>query len=172
MRQFYAIAALLALLALSACALPLNYQASRHDLTLAKDRSAPELALLEHRLYREFTVGDGERTICAARRMSDGGVEALTANQEERLILRFPRLAPFERCTLVDDLYRDVEAGRPAALIDYTPLVCENATHCFGSSGWRPGRAPYAGTDYELTYRGYWQVREDMDPIILTGAEG
>ena len=55
--------AALGLTMLSACALPLNYQASRHPYALASDASAPELALLEHRLYREFANIKGDVTV-------------------------------------------------------------------------------------------------------------
>ena len=159
--------ALVSALALSACAVPLNYQASRHEFTLANDPDAPQLALLEHRLYREFAqVGDAV-TVCAARREGEGLV-ALAADEEERLILRFPQLAPFDRCTLDGGQYRDDEAGRSAHMVEIFDFSCESATHCFGSAGWRPRQERFAHTEYELTYRGYWQVLEYGEPIVLT----
>ena len=84
------------------------------------------------------------------------------------MILRFPRLAPFERCQIDGDSLRDVEADRPARIVEIFDVRCEDARLCYGSAGWRPGRVPYAYTEYELVFDGYWRISEDSEPIILT----
>ena len=96
----------------------------------------------------------------------------LAPEEEERLILRFPQLAPFDRCSLSGGAYRDAEAERPARFIEVFDFRCESATHCFGSAGFRTGQEPLAHTEYELTFRGYWRIEEDIEPIVLTGAGG
>ncbi|HYD24075.1 MAG TPA: hypothetical protein VEB68_04705 [Croceibacterium sp.] len=95
---------------------------------LAGDRGQPELALLEHALTGYFAgAGATAPTTCAALSPT-----ALTAEQEEALIVRFARLAPIARCRAQGSGVVDAITGAPARLVQLYDFTCRDAGHCAG----------------------------------------
>jgi len=125
---------------------------------LAGDRDQPVLALFEHVLTGYFAgTGATGPTICPELRPA-----ALTAEQEQALIVRFVRLAPAERCKPGEQGPVDAITGEPAALVQIYDFACTDANLC---NGWvqLPG-AP--ATRYAMRFEeGAW--RFDSDRRIL-----
>jgi hypothetical protein len=95
---------------------------------LARDQAQPVLALFEHVLGDHFAAGGSSMpTTCAALRPV-----ALTAQQEQALILRFVRLAPVQRCKPQGAGHVDSITGRPAVVVQVYNFTCADAAHCTG----------------------------------------
>jgi hypothetical protein len=121
---------------------------------LSADRAQPLLALAEHVLGSHF-VGDtaGMPSTCLVVRPT-----ALTAQQEEDLVLRFTRLAPAQRCRADGAGHVDTITGQPAQVIQLYDFACTAATRC---TGWAmlPGQP---ATRYTMDYRdGAWAFAGD-----------
>lgn len=152
-------AAPVALLLLAACAPPQVPSQNPTDLPpvyppLAAAQSQPVLALAEQALTHYFT-GDTSSlpTTCLTVRPA-----ALSADQEEQLILRFPRLAPAGRCRAQGPGYVDAITDKPAAVVQVYDFTCADAAHC---TGWAmlPGQ-PTA--HYTMTFEGgAWRFAAD-----------
>lgn len=121
---------------------------------LAGDRAQPVLALFEHVLAPYFAAaGSAVPTTCASLRPT-----ALTAQQEEALVLRFPRLAPAARCRPAGAGHVDSITGKPAAVVQVYEFACRDAANC---TGWAmlPGMP---ATQYTMTFAGSaWQFAGD-----------
>lgn len=121
---------------------------------LAQDRAQPVLALFEHVLVPYFAAGGAALpTTCATLRPA-----ALTAAQEEALILRLPRLAPAARCRAAGAGYVDAITGKPAAAVQVYEFACADADHC---TGWvmLPGKP---ATRYTMEFAGgTWRFAGD-----------
>jgi hypothetical protein len=123
---------------------------------LAADPSRPVLALFEHVLTGYFAeAGASGPTVCAHLSPS-----ALSAEQEEALILRFVRLAPAERCIEgASGEYRDAITGEPARTVRVYDFACREEAPC---SGWvsAPGRP---ATRYTMRFvGGAWRFDGDQ----------
>jgi hypothetical protein len=110
---------------------------------LAEDQAQPGLALAEHVLAAYFAENPSPPMVCvsmAPRRFDDA--------QEKSLIVRFPRLAPFDRCS-----------GAPAQVLQIYEFACDTPVTC---SGWAnvPGRP---STRYVLRWQdGSWRFAADL----------
>ena len=126
---------------------------------LSEDPSQPALALFEHVLTGHFAAfGANPPTTCAVLRPG-----ALTAEQEEELIVRFVRLAPASRCTgSADTPPRDAITNEPAAVVQVYDFACRSPTQC---TGWvsAPGSP---AKRYAMAYEG-GQWRFTADPRLL-----
>ena len=162
------VACAILVLALTGCTTPLNYEVSRDPDSLARDPSAPMLALLEHDIYRLLQQTEQPISYCAARRLEDGSLASLPDGDERRLLDRFAELAPFERCQMVAGRYYDALTGRTATIVEAFDLSCKTATRCTAKGGIRIDSLPYAHTEYELTFDGYWRVEVVDLGIVLT----
>lgn len=121
---------------------------------LANDQARPVLALAEHALAQYFAgdVGDLPTTCLTVR------PAALTAEQEEQLILRFNRLAPAARCRAQGAGYVDSITESPAAVVQIYEFACTGAAQC---SGWGmlPGQA---AARFAMTFEGgAWRFAAD-----------
>jgi hypothetical protein len=96
---------------------------------LADDQAQPALALFEHVLTGHFAAfGANPPTTCAMLRP-----RALSAEQEEALIIRFVRLAPASRCVATAGAWRDAITDDPAQVVEVYDFACSAPTQC---SGW------------------------------------
>lgn len=153
----------------ASCALPLNLQAARHPRSVAADPQAPELALLELRLERHFAdQGNAPPTTCAALGQYRDQ-RALPEPFEERLMLRFPRLAPFERCAWRGGEYSDAETGAPAVVFDVHDLACDNPRSCTAWAGFRQSDRVNGWRFYALEFADKWRVFRRELNIVQTG---
>ena len=156
------------LLALAGCVLPLNASTAQHEFSPAGDPDAPQLALLEFRIEREYVRYGSARLLCAAVGRADAQ-QPLAEEDQQRLMIRFPALAPLSRCEMREGEYVDAITGEPAAVIELFDFTCDTATRCHGSAGFRYGANVAGFTIYDLEYAGYWRVREEPNNIVLTG---
>lgn len=121
---------------------------------LARDRSQPVLALFERVLGDYFAAGSARLpTTCAQLRPA-----ALTAQQEQALILRFVRLAPAQRCRAAGSGLVDAVTGRPAAVVQVYDFACATPDQC---AGWAmvPGQP---ATRHALRFEGgEWRFTSD-----------
>jgi len=104
---------------------------------LAQDRGQPALALIEHVLGEHFAGPGGGAdppTTCVELRPA-----GLSAEQEQALIARFPRLAPRSRCDTRDPPPEDGITGERAMVLQVYGLECSEPAQC---TGWvaRPGQ--------------------------------
>jgi hypothetical protein len=126
---------------------------------LAEDPSRPVLALFEHVLTGYFAeAGARGPTVCAALSPT-----ALTADQEEALILRFVRLAPADRCRETGGGgWSDAITGEPAQVVHVYDFACREEAPC---RGWvtAPGKPAMR---YTMRFvDGIW--RFDADPRVI-----
>lgn len=121
---------------------------------LSEDPDQPALALFEHVLTGYFAgAGVSGPTVCPVL-----SPQALTAEQEQALIVRFVRLAPAERCNSGAQGSVDGITGGPATLVQVYDFACRSPDLC---SGWvqAPG-AP--ATRYAMRFeRGAWRFDSD-----------
>ena len=121
---------------------------------LAEDREQPALALFEHVLKGHFAAfGANPPTTCASLRP-----QALGAEQEEALIIRFVRLAPASRCLAVGSGWRDAITEEPAQVVEVYDFACRSPTQC---TGWvsAPGSA---AARYAMRFEsGRWSFTRD-----------
>ena len=165
-------------LAVSACAPALNSQLVRSPLTVADDPDHPELALLEVRLAEHFgKFGATPPTTCAGftpgTSIDRRKLGALSAEDEQRLMLRFPDLAPFDRCKPIDNgpgtkFFVDSITGEPAAMFDVHQLECSSPTRCRAYAGYTLDQQRNGWRFYEARFAdGKWRVRkQDLDIIV------
>ena len=129
---------------------------------LATDRAEPRLALAEH-LLAEYFASDivASPTICLA--VSDGRSEAaLPPDQETALVARFPRLAPFARCTWAQGGWRDTESDEPALVFTIHNFACASETACSGWASYTAGATTSPSTLYRMAYEGgRWTFERD-----------
>lgn len=149
-RRLLAAAALL----LGAC---VNETAAGPSLPpLAQDREQPALALIEHVLAEHFAgagAGADPPTTCVAL-----SPDALTAEQEEALIARFPRLAPRDRCETRGAGQADAITGERAVLVQVYGFECSDAANC---SAW-VSRPASPAMRYEMRFAGSaWRFTGD-----------
>ena len=171
------LAGLGALVALSACALPLNREFASHPQSVAHDPARPELALLEYRLARHF-ASDKAIITCAAVRRNDRDsyglaqsdkLSPLAPEVEAELLGRFAGLSPFARCRFDGAEVVDAQTGGPAIFFDYHELECEKPTLCAAWTGYYGGLKVNGWNYFELTFaRGMWEIREKDLGIVLT----
>ncbi|BBC72458.1 conserved hypothetical protein [Altererythrobacter sp. B11] len=132
---------------------------------LAADMRAPVLALFEHAVEAYFAgAGDLPPTTCAVFR-SEGdnhGDSGLSAAQEERLLKRFPRLAPADRCQWDGSKYADSITGDPATVIDVYRFRCEGDSACTGWVNTRGQGACEPAAQYRMRFaEGRWRFTRD-----------
>jgi len=134
--HFRVLPSFLPLLLLGAC---VNEPSAAPPLPpLAKERGEPALALIEHVLSEHFAgqeVNADPPTTCV-----ELSPTSLTAAQEQALIVRFPRLAPRDRCETDVPPPSDEFTGERAVVVRVYGLECSDAAHC---TAWvaRPGSA-------------------------------
>ncbi len=123
---------------------------------LAEDRERPALALIEHALGEHFaglgTAADPPTTCVELR---PGG---LSAEDEQALIARFPRLAPRARCETDTPPPEDGFTGERAVLVQVYDVTCSTPEQC---GGWvsRPGSP---AMHYAMAYaEGAWRFTGD-----------
>ena len=103
---------------------------------LAQNRERPALALIEHVLGEHFAgAGAGADPPTTCVELSPAG---LSAEEEQALIARFPRLAPRERCETQDPPPEDGITGERAVVIQVYGLECSDPAQCTGWAA-RPG---------------------------------
>lgn len=124
---------------------------------LAKDRTQPAGALIEHVLTRYFErvpASPNVPTVCVSFQQ-----RPLDRALEQALIARFPRLAPLSRCAGTGNGVADAITGGAAQVIEVYAFTCDNADNC---SGWATvPREP--SVRYGLRWQnGAWQFARDM----------
>lgn len=172
MRSILAIlTCLCASLSAAACAPVLNGDLLRQANSVADDPARPELALLELRLAEHFAkLGDAAPTTCAGLGQYDAQ-RPLAGELETRLILRFPQLAPFDRCERKGKAFFDSITGEPAIMFDAHEVECQRPDLCTGWAGFLSHERSSGWRFFEARYRdGYWQVKRKELDIVLTGA--
>ncbi|AKH41320.1 hypothetical protein FHS61_003217 [Altererythrobacter atlanticus] len=125
----------------------------------ANDPQQPLLALFEHVIGDYFALaGDDAPTTCAILRDGGEAGSGLTADQEEALLLRFPRLAPAGRCQWDGQQYADSITGDRATVIDIYQFACDDPRNCSGSVNIRGPGACRPAVQYSMLYAGdAWQ---------------
>lgn len=157
--------------AIAGCALPLNSDLARDTEGLAADPNTPELALLEYRLQQHFrTPADPTPTTCAGVGQYQDR-KPLPSALEDRLLSRFPKLAPFARCEWSGSVFRDSETRGLAIIFDVHELECATPTLCSAWSGYHQSDRTNGWRLYELRFDRYWRIREKSLEIVLTGKE-
>lgn len=166
-------------LALGGCTLPLNRELVKSPNTLAADPSHPELALLELRLAEHFgKFGAAPPTTCVRFAAGPDSYPTPYARFDEglerRIMLRFPDVAPYDRCVEARTVGRtkfhaDRDTGEPAAMVDVHDLQCETVTRCTGWAGYVLDERRNGWRFYEARFsNGKWRVREADLGIVLT----
>lgn len=163
-----ALVVLVALL-LSACTyeVPMPDSAANDLPPLAEALAEPRLALAEH-LLAEYFASDiaSPPTVCLA--VSEGGAEAaLPAAQETELIARFPRLAPFARCTRTAAGWHDRASEQPALVFTIHSFACASEIACEGWAGYTAGATASLSSLYRMAYEGgRWTFERDRRLIM------
>jgi len=146
---------------------PMDEDAAAGLTSLAADRAAPRLALAEH-LLGEYFSSDiaAPPTVCLA--VSDGrSEEALSPEDETQLIARFPRLAPFARCSWNAAGWRDTESEEPALVFTIHSFTCAGETQCSGWASYTAGAAASPSALYRMSYTaGRWSTARDQRLIM------
>ncbi len=129
---------------------------------LAADQSKPQLALMDHVLGNYFASDIPNRpTICVSA--NDGrNEEALVAEDERALIMRYEALAPFSRCALIDNGWRDAETEEPAMVFIMHSFTCSDDSTCSGFVSYMAGRVSSPTSLYRMSYMdGTWVFERD-----------
>lgn len=130
---------------------------------LAADRAEPRLALAEHLLAEYFASDIADRpTVCLA--VSDGRSEtALPPVQETALIARFPRLAPFARCSWSPQGWRDAESDVAALVFTIHSFTCADEARCSGWASYTAGAISAPSALYRMAFAaGRWSFERDL----------
>ena len=167
------IAATIAVLALAACTYPEEEpNDGRPGLpSLATDQSKPQLALMDHVLGNYFASDIPNRpTVCVSA--NDGrNEEALAQEDELALIQRYEALAPFSRCALIDNGWRDAETEEPAMLYILHGFTCSDDSSCSGFVSYMAGKVSSPTNLYRMDYsEGSWSFARD-DRLIAGDGE-
>ena len=169
--MFRFLVASLALLSAS-CAPVLNRDLISLPQTVADDPIRPDLAMIELRLAEHFAAAANSAeplpTTCAGLKQYDG-LRGFPDNLERRLLKRFPRLAPFDRCVKQGDWYVDSITGEQAAMFDAHQMDCDRPTYCTGWAGFMGPKPKSGWRFYEARYvDGKWRIKRKELNIILT----
>ncbi len=121
---------------------------------LDNDIEKPQLALADHVLGNYFASDLALRsTVCIAT--TDGREEvALEQGFERELMTRYPALAPFSRCALLDGTWQDAETGDPAMVFSLHTFTCTTANSCSGFAHYMFGQASSPASRYQLDWGG------------------
>lgn len=148
-------------LSLAACTSPEGGQQASLP-SLAEDRTKPQMALADHILGSFFASDVGPRsTTCIATH--DGREEVALAPEDElELMMRYPALAPFARCALIDGAWQDAETGAPAMVFSLHTFSCADLATCNGFGGFMSGRTSSLTSRYSMDYDGRaWNFTRD-----------
>lgn len=130
--------------------------------SLAADKSKPQMALADHILGNYFASESGPRlTTCIST--NDGRSEVALAPEDElELMLRYPSLAPFSRCGLIDGAWQDVDTGQPAIVFTLHTFSCADLATCSGFGGFMSGDTSSMTSRYSMDYDGReWNFTRD-----------
>ncbi|MFC3097614.1 hypothetical protein [Alteraurantiacibacter palmitatis] len=122
----------------------------------------PQLALADHVLGTYFASDVAMRpTVCIAT--TDGREEvALEQGWERELMARYPALAPFSRCALLDGVWQDAETGEPAMVFSLHSFTCTTANSCSGFGQYMFGQTTSPTSRYKLDWGGKrWNFTRD-----------
>ncbi|MFC3101078.1 hypothetical protein [Alteraurantiacibacter lauratis] len=129
---------------------------------LDSDIEKPQLALADHVLGTYFASDVAMRpTVCIAT--TDGREEvALEQGWERELMARYPALAPFSRCALLDGVWQDAETGEPAMVFSLHTFTCATANSCSGFGQYMFGETSSPASRYKLDWGGKrWNFTRD-----------
>lgn len=133
---------------------------------LDNDIEKPQLALADHVIGSYFASDLAMRpTVCIAT--TDGREEvALEQGFERELMTRYPALAPFSRCALLDGSWQDAETGDPAMVFSLHTFTCTTANSCSGFAHYMFGQETSPASRYQLDWGGKRWVFTRAEPLI------
>ena len=132
---------------------------------LDNDIEKPQLALADH-VLGNYSASDLSMrpTVCIAT--TDGREEvALEQGMELELMTRYPGLAPFSRCALLDSSWQDTDTGDAAMVFSLHTFTCTMANSCSGFSHYMFGKETSPASRYQLDWGGKRWVFTRDEPL-------